>query len=262
MDILDSYVTSVPSAQNAIDIFKGEWKSRFPSVAGLQCSAGQVPLFEDWRIDWALEQIGGVEGKAILELGPLEGGHSFMMERSGAASITAIEANTRAFLKCLIAKELLRLKRVHFQCGDFVEYLRQRPGKFDFCIASGVLYHQTNPIELLHLLGEACDQVYIWTHYFEPEIVRQNPNLSQNFKSSENTEYGGFKHVLHLHQYADSLTVPGFCGGGNSYSNWISRDDLFRGLEHFGFRDIVVRSSEDDTAHHPNGPAISLVATK
>src|ERR1035437_8430204 len=98
--ILDSYVRTAHSVQNALDIFVSEWASRLPPPWS-KCAAGGIPLFEDGRIVWALQQLGGCEGQRALELGPLEGGHSYMLESHGAASVLAVEANTRAFLKCL-----------------------------------------------------------------------------------------------------------------------------------------------------------------
>ena len=65
--------------------------------------------------------------------------------------MTAIEANTRAYLKCLIAKELLDMSRLGFLLGDFMEYLRGDPDHVDVCFASGVLYHVPNPVETLAL---------------------------------------------------------------------------------------------------------------
>src|SRR4030088_3592936 len=64
-----------PSAQNAADIFKDSWYSRLPDMDGDVIATGATPLFDDARIRWAAEQAGGFEGKTILELGPLEGGH-------------------------------------------------------------------------------------------------------------------------------------------------------------------------------------------
>src|SRR5262245_33426009 len=122
--ILDSYVRAAPSPQNALDIFKGEWASLLPApLSALR--AGPLPLFDDPRISRFLSQIGGVAGKSVLELGPLEGGHSYMIDRAGASSIISVEANTRAFMKCLIVKELVGLPRVQFLCGDFVAYLEE-----------------------------------------------------------------------------------------------------------------------------------------
>jgi hypothetical protein len=145
MSILDQYTHAAPSPQAAIDIFKGEWTSQLPLP---DLNSGSLPVFEDPRIEWAVAQMGGVKGKTVLELGPLEGGHTYMLERLGAKSVVAVEANARAYLKCLIVKELLGLERAQFLYGDFLEYLRQTSPKFDVCIASGVLYHMREPIEL------------------------------------------------------------------------------------------------------------------
>lgn len=120
--ILDEYVMSEPSDQNALDIFQGEWSSKLPSQAG-ELRAGQISLFEDGRILWAEKKVGGFEGCKIIELGPLEAGHTYMLEKRAANSILAIEANTRAYLKCLIVKEILNLERSRFLPGDFVKYL-------------------------------------------------------------------------------------------------------------------------------------------
>jgi hypothetical protein len=69
-----------------------------------------VLLFDDNRIKWFEQQCAGFAGKRILELGPLEGGHTCMLSRAGAASITSIESNTAAFLKCLIVQNTLTFK--------------------------------------------------------------------------------------------------------------------------------------------------------
>ena len=114
-----------------------------PAKFGLDTKPGASPLFEDPRITWAMDTLGIPEGQRILELGPLEAGHSYMLQRAGARDIISIEANTRAFMKCLCVKELLDLHRVHFLLGDFVSYLKQDTSRYDAVMASGVLYQCT-----------------------------------------------------------------------------------------------------------------------
>jgi hypothetical protein len=79
---LGRYVTSGPSPQNALDIFKGEWASRLPGHWA-SFHAGQIPLFEDARVQWGIDQVSGVRGRAVLELGALECGHTYMLEKNG-----------------------------------------------------------------------------------------------------------------------------------------------------------------------------------
>ncbi len=255
--ILNEYVHSAPSPQNALDIFRGEWSSSLPEPLSA-CRAGNVPLFDDDRLKWFLKEIGGVAGKTVLELGPLEGGHTWMLEQAGAASVTAIEANTRAFLKCLVIKELLELRKCRLLCGDFMEYLRREGPRFDVCLAAGVLYHVQNPAELLALLAQRCAGcLLLWTHYYDKALVALNPELASRFTAAEPTEFAGFRCTLHRQEYRTDLERPGFCGGTRATSQWLSRDDLLKGLAHFGFRDARIGF---DKPRHPHGPALAVVA--
>jgi hypothetical protein len=256
--ILDEYVRTAPDPQNALDIFHGEWSSRLPGELG-RCVAGADNLFEDARIGWAAEQLGGLSGKTVLELGPLEGAHTYQVERLGAASITAIEANTRAYLRCLIVKELLNLQRARFECGDFVEYLRSRPPQVDVVIASGVLYHVPNPVEVLGLIAAITDRVFIWTHYYDAEVIAANSALAHKFTGSVAEAYQGFAHTLYRQEYGDTLDQDGFCGGSRPFSHWLSRADLLGALKHFGFNDIRLSF---EAPQHFHGPAFALAALR
>ncbi len=258
MSILEQYIKSVPNTQTILDIFNGEWSSKLPApLADLK--AGSIPLFEDPRIHWAAANLGGIQGKTVLELGPLEAGHTYMLERLGAESIISIEANTRAYLKCLIIKEILELKNSRFLCGDFLEYLRNSQTKFDVCIASGVLYHMQNPAELIGLITKFANQIFIWTHYYDQGIISANPNLRHKFVDSYPASYAGFQHTLYRQEYKKALEWSGFCGGNTDNSHWMSRDDILACLKHFGFKDIQISFDAPD---HPNGPSFALTAVR
>jgi hypothetical protein len=254
---LDSYVRSEPSPQNALDIFAGEWSSRLPPPLA-DAKAGALQLFEDARVRWAVEMLGGVSGLRILELGPLEGGHTFMLEQAGAAQVIAVEGNTRAYLKCLVTKELLGLRHAQFLCGDFVAYLRTAP-RFDVAFASGVLYHVLHPVELLDLLGRTTDKIMLWTHYYDPSVVASRSELRTKFGNSRAISYKGFTHTLYRYRYQKALGWRGFCGGSADESEWLSREDILGALRHFGFHRIECGF---DDPHHPNGPAFALIARR
>ncbi|HVB66174.1 MAG TPA: class I SAM-dependent methyltransferase [Candidatus Acidoferrales bacterium] len=258
-NILHKYFTSYPSEQNALDIFQNEWSSKFPPESG-NLQAGSSPLFQDPKVIWAITEMGGVENKKVLELGPLEGGHTYILEKHGASSILAIEANSRAYLKCLITKEILDLKRSKFLCGNFLEYLRTTNEKFDLCLATGVLYHQINPVELIYLISKVSDRIYMWTHYYDYEpICRNKNNILQKFPSSSKSEYQGFEHTLYRYEYQTALNWQGFSGGTMEYSHWLSRDDILTCLKTFGFEKIRINFEQPD---HQNGPCFSLACSK
>jgi Protein of unknown function (DUF1698) len=206
----DDYEQSHPSKQTAVDIFRGEWSSQLPG--GLR--SGSIPLFADERIEWLSTKL-NVSGANVLELGSLEGGHSYILEQLGAERVVAIEANRRTYLKCLVVKEIFGLRRVEFLCGDFVEYLRHSNATFDLCVASGVLYHMVDPVELLRLVARASDQLYLWTHYYDADRIRSNPRVAAHFPSDEGPPF--------RFEYRDVRETQTFCGSGGRFSYWLDR---------------------------------------
>jgi 2-polyprenyl-3-methyl-5-hydroxy-6-metoxy-1,4-benzoquinol methylase len=258
-NILDSYIMSYPSHQNAINIFAKEWSSKIPPTKENFLS-GEADLFNDGRIFFADQEWGGFEGTKVLELGPLEGGHSYMLEKKGAASILAIEANAHAYLKCLIVKEIHSLNHTHFLLGNFVEYLKYAEQKFDICIASGVLYHMVEPAELLMLIAQKTEKLLLWTHYFDEELLQNNPHgILSKFEEGIYHDYNGFEHTLHKYNYDKALEWAGFCGGSNTYSFWMERNDILELLKRLGF--VKISISFDDP-NHPNGPSFCIAASK
>lgn len=259
MNILDEYVMNAPSEQNVLDIFKGEWSSELPGMYGLVTQPGTAKLFEDIRIVWAEETLGKFADCRILELGPLEGGHSYMLQNAGAREVVSIEANTRSFLKCLCIKEIFKLNRVQFLLGDFASFLRESNSSFDMVIASGVLYHMDKPIELLKLISNASDRIFIWTHYYDHSVISNNSNLAHKFSPLRPIEYLGVNYDYSVQSYKDALGWAGFCGGSQSTSKWLTRDSLMCALKEFGYTKIEVNFDQPD---HPNGPALALCAAK
>ena len=132
-----------------------------------------------------------------------------MLESMGAKSIFVIEANTIGYLKCLITKEIMELKRSRFLLGDFVTYLKSTGESFDAGIASGVLYHMQNPVELIHLISRKTNKIVLWTHYYDETLIKSNPNIGENrFSDSVNSEYQKFKHTLYRQNYQEALVSP------------------------------------------------------
>ncbi|MEO5361657.1 MAG: class I SAM-dependent methyltransferase [Nitrospirota bacterium] len=258
MNILDEYINAAPTHQTAIDIFKGEWLSKLP---GEGITAGDKPLFDDARIPWTEEQLGSFKGLRILELGPYEAAHTYMMDKRDADYILAIEMNTRSFLKCLIVKEIYDMRNSHFMLGNFIDYLKNTSDKFDICIASGVLYHMINPAELIYLISRVSDKVMLWTHYYDKTFIEENPTAFEHFNGagSMESEYMGFSHILYKYYYQTALDCISFCGGSATYSYWMTREDVLMCLKHFGYGSFQIGF---DHTSHPHGPAFCVTAIK
>lgn len=238
-----------PSVQNAVDIFAGHWATDLSdAIPGIV--SGRHHLFPDPRPGWAAEQLGvggRLDGMSVLELGPLEGAHSYSLEQLGAAEVVAIEANSTAYLKCLVVKEALGLQRTRFLLGDFSEYLREGGRRFDLIFASGVLYHMSDPLDLIALMCAASDRCFVWTHYYD---AARCPG-----RTAERLVRGGIETTYYRKDYGAKGAQ--FWGGNQDTASWITRDAIFDAFARHGLSDIAVL---DETPDHENGPAFSFTA--
>jgi hypothetical protein len=251
----DACVSHSPTPQSTIDILDG-WVSVLPAELGAN-TGGFAGLFDDPCTTWAINQLGGVKDASILELGPLEGGHTYMLDRAGAKSVTAIEGNKRCYLKCLIIKELLGVHSAHVLLGNFVPWMEDNPQRFDVIWATGVLYHMTEPLRLLRLVADRTDRLHIWTHFY-PDDYWPDP-LPQPLVSIEDREFEGEKVRHYLRSYGGAESTPAYCGGVDSGSAWLRRSDILRALEKFGFSKIEIAF---EAPFIGAGPAFALVAKR
>jgi hypothetical protein len=251
------FVASPPSPQTAVDAVAVDWASRFPPPLEAVV-AGDAELFDDERMHWGFERLGGLSDRSVLELGPLEGAHSYMAQQAGARQVIAVEANTQAFLKCLVVKELLELDRCSFLCGDVTGYLTSSTQDFDVCFACGILYHMADPVRLIDLISRRASALLVWTHYYDEKAIAGTPARGK-FGHVEERIHAGFEHQLHRHSYAGDRGRATFWGGNQAYSSWLSRQAILDALEHFGFGRVEVAFDDES---HPNGPAFALVAQR
>mgnify|MGYP001816024284 FL=1 len=243
----ERYVESPPSVENAVALFDGEWSTKLP----VETPTGFADLIDDHRITSCVGALGGVEGARVLELGPLEGAHSATLRSLGATSVVAIEANTGAFLRCLVTKEILGLDGVEFRLGDFRPILADCTERFDLAVAVGVLYHLDDPVPVLANLARLTDRMVIWSHVFDDAAGMEH--FAARFDPPETRELEGIGYRLHPYRYEESLDWKGFSGGTRPIARWIERGDLLEIVDGLGF-DVVLRDDHD----HPHGPAMTL----
>jgi hypothetical protein len=247
----------VPSHQNAVDLVPG-WNHAFPDIYGVK--AGTAVLHEDPRIFWAMEQFGSVAGKRLLELGPLEAAHTSILDRHNPAVLDAVEANTAAYMRCLIAKQVLDLKHAKFYLGNFLPWLERDDLTYDFIVGSGVLYHMNDPIHLLELISRRTDAVYLWTHYFDNDAMPPGDPRGLAFVGHGRVVSCG-KHTIRLHgrRYYGADNNLMFCGGPEDLHYWMEKNAIVEVLRSFGLEDV---RTTHDAPDHPNGPAISIFAQR
>jgi hypothetical protein len=253
----DRYVSSAPSWQNAVNAVAG-WNTAFPPHYGI--TAGPVPTHGDQRIIWALECFGPLVDRHVLELGPLEGGHTSMLESAGAR-VDAIEANELAFLRCLIRKEIVGLTRSKFWLGDFVKALETSDQRYDLIIACGVLYHLKDPLGLIDLVAKRADALYLWTHVMTDAVMPQpdDPRRPLFDQTAEKHPFHDIEVRAYRRSYVHADQNVAFCGGMADEHRWLHRDDLMEALKAVGFQDIRVAHDDPD---HRYGPSLSVFARK
>ncbi len=216
----EGYKSRAPSAQNSIDAIPG-WNSKFPDEFGL--TAGGRVGFDDERIGWAIERYGAMGGADVLEIGPLEGAHTYLLDRRGA-KVTAVEANKRAFLKCLVTKEIVGLPNARFLLGDCVQYLEQTPGRFDFIVACGVLYHMPDPLRFLKAAAAKTDRLYLWTSFVDLSAAKSDDPAAAHFRShARAVPFMGISATLYPRHYAGAHRNPDFSGGIYDAPQWMSK---------------------------------------
>ncbi|MFN7974600.1 MAG: methyltransferase domain-containing protein [Acidobacteriota bacterium] len=239
--------TPPPSALAMFDVLDG-WTTRF-EIDG-RIVGGPADLCHDPRLQWLLDAIGGVKGKRVLELGPMEGAHTGVLLDQGAREVIAIEGFRPAWLKCLVIKEIRRLDRASFLYGDFRAFAASYHGQpFDVVLASGVLYHQKNPVELIGHLGRMTRTLLVSTQVADAEFPAGgiDVEVAASGKSyrGKQQDYG-----------ARRDESRNYCGGVDGQSVWLYPEELRRALHDAGFVHLEERGVEPG----PYGPWFVVAA--
>lgn len=148
---------------------RGPWITRF-WVDGEPYGGSEYDPKDDARLEMFAHRAGTLQGKRILELGPLEGGHSLQLARQGA-TVVGIEGHESNYERCLYIKELFNLTNVQFVHGDLRSYDLDSLGRFDAVFNVGVLYHLDEPWKLLTSLGKMAEKMFVATHCAVPSKV-------------------------------------------------------------------------------------------
>jgi SAM-dependent methyltransferase len=180
------------------------------------------------------------EPQTILELGALEGAHSFLLaQRQGVQRVVALEGREASLRKARFVQNLLAVPNVEFIQANLEHTDLARFGKFDAVFCCGLLYHLPEPWKLLEQLPRVAPVLYIWTQYARDEEARDvGPGCCGK---------------IHIEGGADEPL-----SGMSATATWLTIQSLRDVLLASGYQRVEV--IYDDPAH-PNGPAVTIGAT-
>jgi hypothetical protein len=199
---------------------------------------GGVSAVGDPRVDQFFRFAPGA--KTILELGSLEGAHTFILaERPGIQRVLALEGRELNLRKARFVQELLKVPNVEFAQANLESSDLAAFGKFDAVFCSGLIYHLPEPWKLIAQLRSAAPTLFIWTHYApdaEADVV-----------------LGGLRGKIHGEGgAAEPLS------GMSPTATWLTLGSLISSLTTSGYGSVHVIHND---LTHANGPAVTIGAT-
>lgn len=146
--------------------------SRIVLAPGRYTTEGEgVDADRDVRTTIVCQELGEAIGRSsVVDLGCLEGGFSIALALRGAGHVVGIEARQRSVDPCNLVRDLLGLTNVEFRCADLHDELVRWPAGFDAVLATGILYHLSDPARSLAVMAAACRRfALIDTHVAVPD---------------------------------------------------------------------------------------------
>jgi hypothetical protein len=171
-----------------------------------------------------------VRQRRVLEIGPLEGHHSVILEKMGVRENISIESRDDNLKKCNRIKEKYRLDHTIFLKHDLELLYKgqeepQFSGPFDLVFCLGVLYHVPDPMEALVWMRRQSKTLFLGTHYIEQE---DRPAAVYNHKGKN---YCGKWWKEDLANPVDGMSPRSFCP---------YEEDLIEMLKDAGYSQISI----------------------
>jgi SAM-dependent methyltransferase len=179
--------------------------------------------------------------EAILELGSLEGAHSFILaQHPGVERVVALESRAANLRKARFVQELLQIRNVEFAQANLEHADLSAFGNFDAIFCCGLLYHLPEPWKLIQQCPSIAPLLFIWTQYAAESEAR---DIGDDLRGKTHIE-GGPDEPL---------------SGMSATATWLTLDSLRTLLARSGYGRVEV--IYDDPAH-ANGPAVTIGATR
>jgi len=181
------------------------------------------------------------QAKTILELGALEGAHSFIMaQHPGVKRVVALEGREANLRKARFLQKLLQIPNVEFAQANLEHTDLRGVGDFDAIFCCGLLYHLPEPWKLIEQCPSIAPLLFIWTQYAAENEAHDLGN--------------GLRGKTHIEGGPDEPL-----SGMSATATWLTLDSL---------RDLLARGGYErseviyDDPTHANGPAVTIGAAR
>lgn len=213
----------------------GPWIYQFDidgkAYGGGISAVGDVRVEQFWRF--------AAEAETILELGSLEGAHSFILaSRPRVKRVVALEGREANLRKARFVQKLLQINNVELAQANLEDADLSRYGNFDAVFCCGLLYHLPEPWRLVEQLPSIAPVLFTWTQYAKEDEARDLGNGLRGKTCAE----GGPDEPL---------------SGMSPTATWLTLPSLRELLARSGYKQIDI--IEDDPGH-ANGPAVTMGA--
>lgn len=223
------------------DTLKAEFAAREPWIFQFRIGdadyGGYVSAVGDIRVEH-FHQF-APEAETILELGSLEGAHTFMLaQHPGVKRVLAVEGRAANIRKALLVKEALQIQNAEFVQAN----LETDPlsfGRFDVVFCSALVSHLPQPWKLIEQLPALAPKLFLWTVYADDASA----DVVVDGYRGRNQMEGGLEEPL---------------SGLSSYSQWLTLGSLVKALTRSGYQRVEIIHNQLD---HPAGVAVTLGAT-
>jgi len=137
------------------------WVTKF--TIGGEEYGGQYDAAADLRLRWFQQHF--PEARTILELGSLEGGHSFALASwPHVKHVVAVEGRKANLQRARFVQSVMGQEKVRFVQANLETLDLSSLGSFDAVLCLGLLYHLPQPWRLLEKIGRVTRGVLLWTH--------------------------------------------------------------------------------------------------
>jgi protein-L-isoaspartate O-methyltransferase len=177
--------------------------------------------------------------RTILELGSLEGAHTFILaQHPGVERVVAIEGREANLRKARFVQGHLEIQNIEFiqanlETADLTDF-----GKFEAVFCSGLLYHLPEPWKLIEQLAKIAPLLFVWTQY---AAEQQAADVGHGLRGKIHTE-GGPDEPL---------------SGMSRSATWLTLSSLREVVARAGYKRFEI--IRDDVSHQ-NGPAVTFGA--